>query len=168
MAVILDGTSQSGGLIAIPDVVQFAFDDVNAGLEKAGGFKGLGFAHSDGNSSETGSATAAGQLATMLVHEGAKILITDNSNNTIAVMKDDYDGDATNDLNVPILCVLCGSSLINDPAAVNPDPLTQAAVRNTKKWTFRMIMASNSTTRGSRGRSTSTRTPTCWARWRTG
>jgi hypothetical protein len=142
MGVILDRTSQTGGLIAIPDVVQFAIDDVNAGLKKAGGFKGLGFDHSDGDSSGSGAATISGQLATTLVQAGAKMIITDNSNNTISVMKDDYDDDTTNDLNSPILCVLCGSSIINDPAAVNPDPLTQTAVRNSKKWNFRMIMAS--------------------------
>jgi hypothetical protein len=142
MAVILDRTSQTGGLIAIPDVVQFAIDDMNAGIHQAGGFKGLGFAHSDGDSSGSGTATIAGQLATMLVQEGAKLVITDNSNNTVAVLRDDYDDDTTNDLNSPILCVLCGSSLINNPMATNADPITQAAVRNTKGWNFRVIQDS--------------------------
>ena len=142
MAVILDRTSQTGGLIAIPDVVQLAFDDVNAGLRKAGNYKGLGFAHTDGDSSGSGAATISGQLATQLVHDGAKLVITDNSNNTIAVIKDDYDDDTSNDLNAPILCVLCGSSIINDPAAVNADAVTQAALRNSKKWNFRTILAS--------------------------
>jgi hypothetical protein len=142
MGVILDRTSQTGGLIAIPDVVQFAIDDVNTGLRKAGGYKGISFDHTDGDSSGSGTATISGQLATMLVQGGAKLVITDNSNNTIAVMKDDYDDDTGNDLNVPILCVLCSSPAINDPAATNPDALTQTAVRNAKKWNFRMIMAS--------------------------
>ena len=57
----------------------------------------------------------------MLVQGGAKLVITDNSNNTVSVMRDDYDDDTTNDLNSPILCVLCGSSVINNPMATNPD-----------------------------------------------
>ena len=142
MGVILDLTSQTGGLIAIPDVVQFAIDDINAGISKAGGYKGLGFAHSDGDSSGSGTATISGMLATQLVQQGAKLIITDNSNNTLAVIKDDYDDDTTNDLNSPILCVLCGSSLINNPAAVNADAVTQAALRNDKGWNFRVIQDS--------------------------
>ncbi len=142
MAVILDRTSQTGGLIAIPDVVQFAIDDMNAGIRQAGGFKGLGFAHSDGDSSGSGTATISGQLATMLVQQGAKMIITDNSNNTVAVMLDDYDADTSNDLNAPILCVLCSSPSINDPMATSTDPATQDALRNGKGWNFRMIMAS--------------------------
>jgi len=142
MAVILDRTSQSGGLIAIPEVVQLAIDDMNAGIKRAGGFKGLGFDHSDGDSSGSGSATISGQLATMLVQEGAKLVITDNSNNTVSVMRDDYDDDTTNDLNAPILCVLCGSSVINNPTATNADPITQEALRNGKGWNFRVIQDS--------------------------
>jgi hypothetical protein len=142
MGVILDRTSQTGGLIAIPDVVQFAIDDMNDGLRKAGNPKSVSFAHTDGDSSGSGTATISGQLATTLVQAGAKLVITDNSNNTIAVIKDDYDEDTTNDLNVPILCVLCSSAAINDPNATNADALTQLAVRNSKKWNFRMIMAS--------------------------
>ena len=49
------------------------------------------------------------------MQSGAKLVITDNSNNSIAVIRVDYDDDTTNDLNSPILCVLCGSSIINDP-----------------------------------------------------
>jgi hypothetical protein len=142
MGVVLDRTSQTGGLIAIPDVVAFAIDDVNAGLKKGGNYKGIGFAHSDGDSSGSGTATLSGQQATQLVQAGAKLVITDNSNNTVAVMKDDYDDDTTNDLNAPILCVLCSSSVINDPAATNADAVTQSAIRNGKKWNFRVIMAS--------------------------
>ena len=142
MAVILDRTSQSGGLLAIPDVVQLAIDDMNAGIKQAGGVKGLGFDHSDGDSSGSGSATISGQLATMLVQGGAKLVITDNSNNTLSVMRDDYDDDTTNDLNSPILCVLCGSSVINNPMATNPDPITQEALHNTKGWSFRVIQDS--------------------------
>ena len=142
MAVILDRTSQSGGLIAIPDVVQFAIDDMNTGIRQAGGFKGLVFAHTDGDSSGSGTATISGQLATMLVQEGAKLVITDNSNNTVSVVRDDYDDDTTNDLNSPILCVLCGSSVINNPMATNTDPITQAALRNGKGWNFRVIQDS--------------------------
>ena len=142
MAVILDRTSQAGGFLAIPDVVQLAIDDMNAGIHQAGGFKGLAFDHTDGDSSGSGTATISGQLATMLVQAGAKLVITDNSNNTVSVMRDDYDDDTTNDLNAPILCVLCGSSLINNPTATNADPITQEALRNTKGWNFRTIQDS--------------------------
>jgi hypothetical protein len=38
--------------------------------------------------------------------------------------------------------VLCGSSLINNPAAVNADAVTQAALRNDKGWNFRVIQDS--------------------------
>ena len=78
----------------------------------------------------------------MLVQAGAKLVITDNSNNTVSVMRVDYDNDATNDLNSPILCVLCGSSVINNPIATNPDPITQAALRNGLGCNFRVIQDS--------------------------
>ena len=140
MAVVIDRTGFSGSYIAIPDVFQMAFDDVNAGIQKAGGYKGLAFTHTDGDAA--GSPATAAQLATQLVQGGAKLVITDNSSDTVAVMKQDYDADTTNDLNSPILCILCGSTLINNPAATDPDPVTQAALQNGKGWNFRLLMAS--------------------------
>jgi ABC-type branched-subunit amino acid transport system substrate-binding protein len=141
VAMVLDRTGANGSYVAIPDVIQMAFDDVNAGIKKAGGFKNVGFAHVD--SDAAGSPATAAQMATQLVQGGAKFVITDNSSDTVAVVKIDYDADPTNDLNAPILCILCGSTLINNPAATDPDPVTQAALQNGKKWNFRLLMASN-------------------------
>src|SRR5215471_15777245 len=140
MAVVIDRTGFSGSYIAIPDVFQFAFDDVNAGIQKAGGYKNLAFGHVDGDAA--GSPATAAQYATSLIQGGAKLVITDNSADTVAVMKIDYDADTTNDLNAPILCILCGSTAINNPAATDPDPVTQTALQNGKKWNFRLLMAS--------------------------
>jgi hypothetical protein len=138
--VVLDRTSQSGGLIAIPDIVQIAIDDVNAGIQKAGGFKGMGFTHVDGDSAGT-PATGA-HLAAVQAQAGAKLVIVDNSANTVAVMKNEYDADTTNDMGVPTLCVLCSSAAINDPNAADADATTQMALRNGLKWNYRVIMAS--------------------------
>jgi hypothetical protein len=138
--VVLDRTSQSGGLIAIPDIVQIAIDDVNAGIQKAGGFKGMGFTHTDGDSA--GAPATGARLAAMQAQSGVKLIIVDNSANTVAVMKNEYDADTTNDMGVPTLCVLCSAASINDPAVVDADPTTQMALRNGLKWNYRVIMAS--------------------------
>lgn len=137
MGVILDITSPSGGLIAMPQVMQLAVDDMNAGLTMAGGYKEIAFAQTTNDSQGMGPTASA--FAATMVQRGAKIVLSGTARDTIAIMRNDYDDDPTNDLNAPILCLLCGTPTINSPVAVDPDPITQAALRNDKKWNFRVI-----------------------------
>jgi hypothetical protein len=97
------------------------------------------FAQTTGDSQGAGSTASA--LAASMVQEGAKMVLSGTAKDTIAIMRNDYDGDAANDLNAPILCLLCGTPSINSPTAIDPDPVTQAALRNDQKWNFRVIEA---------------------------
>jgi hypothetical protein len=70
---------------------------------------------------------------------GAKAIVTDTSKNGIEVTKLMYDADPSNDINIPVICVTCTSPSMNNPTAVNTDPIEQATLRDDKRWNFRTI-----------------------------
>ena len=87
--------------------------------------------------------TAVARSTALVRQQGAKALVLDTSQNTIAVNSLAYDSDPTNDLSVPTQCSSCTSGSINNPTATNADPVQQLALRNSQKWQFRNIMASS-------------------------
>jgi hypothetical protein len=52
-----------------------------------------------------------------------------------------YDADPANDVAMPILCGTCTSTSINNPDAINADPVLQAANRNAGGWVFKGVMS---------------------------
>ena len=132
------------GSMATPtwaDAIRLAVGTANEGLKQAGRTD-VRFAIAEANSGNAPEMARGGALE--LVHnEGAKALITDSSQDDIAVNMLAYDGDPAHLLSVPIVCMGCTSPSINDPAAPEPDPVKQAALRNLKRWNFRTTMSAD-------------------------
>lgn len=137
---VLDRTG-SISMISWFDAAALATSHANAGMKMAG--KSLQFNLATSDSTNTGSVTVA--RSTELVRTvGAKAIITDSSQDDIALNTTYYDADPNNDLNVPIIGMTCTAPSINDPNAVNAaDPINQATLRNEKKWNFRTVMNSD-------------------------
>jgi hypothetical protein len=73
---------------------------------------------------------------------GAKGLVVDTSQDDVTILKLQYDPDPTLHLNVPLVGLVATSPAINNPATVNPDPVTQAAYNDLEHWNFRTSMSS--------------------------
>jgi len=121
------------------DAIKLARQDVNDGVTQAG----LGVPTFEVRVADSANAptVALAHSVDMVKNQGARALILDTSQSDLAVQKTFYDADPTNDLNVPIVCGSCTSGSLNNPAAVDPDPVTQAALRNTAGWNFRSVMS---------------------------
>jgi branched-chain amino acid transport system substrate-binding protein len=91
--------------------------------------------------SENDPAVALPRAVQLATRQGAKAIITDSSQNDVAINRTFYDADPSNDLGVPIQCAACTSGSINNPAASDPDAATQSALRNEGRWNFRSTMA---------------------------
>lgn len=130
------------GSIATPswaDSIRLAVGSANQGLKQAG-HANLHFAVAEGNS---GNAPEMSQAAALEVvkKQGAKAVITDSSQDDIAVNMLTWDGDPAHALEVPVVCMACTSPNINNPAATDASPVKQAALRNSKGWNFRTTLS---------------------------
>jgi len=83
------------------------------------------------------------QNAQDFVADGAKGLVIDLTANYTALMKLQYDDDSSKHLDVPVVGIAATSPAVLNPAAVNPDPLTQAAFRDEQHWSFRTTMSTS-------------------------
>lgn len=137
LASVLD----SSGNIATPNwtvVAQLAVSDANQALKSAG--RPFRFKLLSADSTNT-PATTVSRALDFIQNAGAKAIITDSSQDDIALNQTFYDSDPGNDPNVPIVCMACTSPAINNPNAANPrDPANQAALRNSLGWNFRTLM----------------------------
>jgi ABC-type branched-subunit amino acid transport system substrate-binding protein len=86
-------------------------------------------------------AVALPRAIDLATKQGAKAIITDSSQNDVAINRTFYDADPSNDLGVPIQCAACTSGSINNPKATDGDPATEKAYRNEARWNFRATMA---------------------------
>ena len=130
------------GSIATPswaDSIRLAVGTANQGLKQAGR-SDLHFAVAEGNS---GNAPEMAQAAALEVvkKQGAKAVITDSSQDDIAVNMLTYEADPARALDVPVVCMACTSPNINNPAATDGNPLKQSALRNEKGWNFRTTLS---------------------------
>jgi len=129
------------GSIATPswaDSIRLAVGTANQALKQAGQLE-LRFALVEANSGNAPDMARAGAL--QVVKQGAKALITDSSQDDIGIHMLAYDGDPAHALEVPVVCMACTSPNINNPAATDPDPIKEAALRNGKGWNFRTTMS---------------------------
>jgi hypothetical protein len=123
------------------DAAALATAHANAGLTMAGQSLQFNLATSDSINTPTVTVTRATDLVRTV---GAKAIITDSSQDDIALNATYYNADASDDLNVPIIGMTCTAPTINDPTAVNAtDPVNQATLRNSLKWNFRTVMNSD-------------------------
>jgi len=102
-----------------------AVDQLNGALQSANSNTRFQFLVSD---SAANPATTVSSATDLVVSKAAKAVITDNSNDDVALVELAYDADTTNDINVPLMCVTCTSASINNPAATSsPAANAQAA-----------------------------------------
>lgn len=141
-ALVIGAVVDRSGSNAEPswgDAIALAERQVNDAL-KAAGHAELSF-HVALSDSRNDPATAVERAVHLVRDQGAKALILDTSQNAVAINVLHYDADPGNDLRVPIQCSGCTSGSINNPTAVNMDPVQQAASRNGQKWLFRTVMS---------------------------
>lgn len=121
--------------------ITLAADLANLGLSRSQQYQGFHFeiALTDSASDPTLAVSRARELVR---DTAAKALITDSSEDDIALNMLAYDSDPQNDLGVPIVCMACTSPSINSPTASSSDPVRQAALRNSSRWNFRSLMTS--------------------------
>jgi branched-chain amino acid transport system substrate-binding protein len=130
------------GSIATPswgESIRLAVSDANQALKQSG--KAVRFEIAEANSGNSPEMARAGALQ-LVKQQNAKAIVTDSSQDDIAVNMLNYDGDASHQLDVPIVCMACTAPEINDPGVQDADPVTQAALRNGKRWNFRTAMSS--------------------------
>lgn len=137
LASVLD----SSGNLATPNwtvVAQLAVSDANIALKNAGRPFRFKLLSADSTNTPT---TAIARALDLVQNGGAKAILTDSSQDDIAINQTFYDSDPNNDPNVPIVCMACTSPAINNPAAANPlSAANQAALRNSLGWNFRTLM----------------------------
>lgn len=138
--VAIGAVIDQSGSIARPewrDAAFLAVSDANAGLARAGGFHDLQFRLEFSDS--TNVTMVAVQRALELYRtRNIKGLVSDTSGDSLALFRTNYDDDPSNDLPIPMICMACTSPNINDPNAMNMDPVSQNALRNGMKWNFRV------------------------------
>ena len=129
------------GSIATPswgESIRLAVVHANQALKLSG--KAVRFEIAEANSGNSPDMARAGALQ-LVKQQNAKAIITDSSQDDIAVNMLNYDGDPGHQLDVPIVCMACTSPAIDNPEARDDDPVKQAALRNGKRWNFRTTMS---------------------------
>ncbi len=140
--VVLGQVIDRTGSMATPswaDSIRLAVSTVNAALKREG--RAVRFEVAEANSGNSPEQARAGALE-LVNQQGAKAIITDSSQDDIAVNMLAYDGNPSHELNVPVVCMACTTPDINHPEAQDVDPVKQAALRNLKGWNFRTTMSS--------------------------
>ena len=130
------------GSIATPswsDSIRVAANTMNQALKQAG-HGNVRFEIVEGNSGNTPDMARASAIE-LVKKDGAKGIITDSSQDDIAVNMLAYENNPANELGVPVVCMACTSPQIDDPAASDANPVKQAALRNEKGWNFRTTMS---------------------------
>ena len=137
MGAVVDSTGSAGdGNWA--NAVSLAAEEINAALASAKSPVRFEFLVND----STNTPSVAVPRAIDLVRTGqAKALVTDTSQDTLETLKLQYDADPTKHLDVPIVSLAATSPSFGNPAASNPDALTQAAFQDTENWAFRTVMS---------------------------
>jgi hypothetical protein len=120
------------------EAIRLAASHANQGLTESGFGMQFKIVSAD---SQNDPAVALPRAIELVTRQGARALVTDSSQNDVAINRTFYDGDAANDLAVPVQCAACTSGSINNPTAMDPDMATQAALRNEMRWNFRSTMA---------------------------
>src|SRR5437868_13388370 len=139
--IVLGQLIDRTGSIATPswaEAIRLAVTHVNQALKQAG--KSVRFEVAEANSGNAPDMARAGALQ-LVKQQNAKAIITDSSQADIGVNMLNYDGDASHQLDVPIVCMACTSPAIDNPQAQDADSVKQAALRNGKGWNFRTTLS---------------------------
>lgn len=141
-SIVIGAALDRTGTAATPSwasAIRLAEQQVNAALAQSGEFGDTRFCV---RISDTRNDTAVGvRRAQELVAEGAKVVLSQQAPVSLEINKLNYDDEPGNDLGVPIICGNCVPPGFNNPNALNPDPVTQAALRDLNHWFFRTVMS---------------------------
>jgi len=132
--VVLGQDIDRTGSMATPswaESIRLAVNTANAALKREG--RAVRFEVAEANSGNSPEQARAEALQ-LVKQQGAKAIITDSSQDDIAVNGLAYDGDPSHELGVPVVCMACTTPDINNPEAEDADPTKQAALRNVKGW----------------------------------
>jgi ABC-type branched-subunit amino acid transport system substrate-binding protein len=139
--IVLGQLIDRTGSIATPswaESIRLAVGQMNQALKQSN--SAFRFEIAEVNSGNAPDMARAGALQ-LVKQQGAKAIITDSSQDDIAVNMLNYDGDPSHQLDVPIVCMACTSPAIDNPTATDADPVKEAALRNGKGWNFRTTMS---------------------------
>jgi ABC-type branched-subunit amino acid transport system substrate-binding protein len=140
--IVLGQDIDRTGSMATPswaNSIRLAVNTANLALKQEGRALRFEVAEANSGNSPEQARTAAIHL---VKQQRAKAIITDSSQDDIAVNALAYDGDPTHELDVPVVCMACTTPDINNPEAEDSDAVKQAALRNLKGWNFRTTMSS--------------------------
>jgi ABC-type branched-subunit amino acid transport system substrate-binding protein len=129
------------GSIATPSwsaSIDLAVHQVNSALEHDG--QSFRFVLVRGDSHNI-PLTARAEAVELVHNKGAKAIITDSSQDDMAVHSLVLERDPAKRIEVPVVCVACTSPLINNPTAADADPMTQEALRNADGYNFRTTLS---------------------------
>ncbi len=120
--------------------VELGARQINEALAKSGGRLAFEIVYGDTKSSPP---LAQSEAIRLINQEGVKALVSASSGETVTVNKLNYDPASVARAKVPLTCFQCSSGFINNPAAVESDPLTQTAERDLDNWLFRVFYIAN-------------------------
>jgi hypothetical protein len=88
-------------------------------------------------------ALAKSETLRLLNDEHVLAMVSDSSGDTIQVNGLNYDPATQAPYKFPVVCYQCSNGFINDPNATDPDPVNQAALRDTDNWLRRIFYNAN-------------------------
>ena len=121
--------------------VRLAAAQMNEALRRL--HAGLQFQIAFGDDHGNTPALARAETLRLLNDERVLAMVSDSSGDTIQVNRLNYDPASPAPYTVPVVCYQCSSGFINDPTAVDPDPISQAALRDADNWLFRIFYNAN-------------------------
>lgn len=127
----------SGGPSTSPhfkQAVELAAEQMNAALKD----KDVRFEWFYGDTKST-PALARSEAIRLINDEDVLGLVLDSSGDTIAAGRLNHETPAVTERQVPITCFQCSSAFINNPNASDPDPVTQATLRDLENYLWRVF-----------------------------
>ncbi|MGC4087565.1 MAG: hypothetical protein QM756_06670, partial [Polyangiaceae bacterium] len=96
-----------------------------------------------GDDQKNTPAIARSEALRLVNTEKVLAMVSDSSGDTTQVNRLNYDPALPVPTPFPIVCYQCSSGAINNPAATDADPITQAALRDEQNYLFRIFYNAN-------------------------
>jgi hypothetical protein len=139
IGALVDQTGTSTSL-DFRKAVELAALQVNAALKHRGARVSFEIAFAD---TKSVPALARSEAIRLVNEQDVVGLLAAQSGETTQVNRLNYDPASPTQRQVPVTCFMCSSGFLNDPAAVDADPVTQAAYRDAANWLFRVFYNAN-------------------------
>jgi ABC-type branched-subunit amino acid transport system substrate-binding protein len=119
------------------DAIRLAVNQMNQALIAV--HSDVQFSVAFGDDHGNNPAIAKSETLRLLNEEHVLAMVSDSSGDTVQVNRLNYDPATTAPYKFPAVCYQCSSGFINNPTATDPDPITQAALRDTDNWLRRIF-----------------------------